>query len=119
MAPPSVLDPVCGMEVKDTEKAPSAAHDGHPYYFCCDGCRRGFEKEPEKYLNRPPSAPRTHVMHRAPAAVSGASASGAASGLYTCPMHPEVVQDGPGDCPICGMALEPLVATQAAPEESA
>jgi Cu+-exporting ATPase len=108
-----VLDPVCGMMVDPAAK-PSAEHDGKIYHFCCDGCRTKFVADPEKYLAAKPfvltpKAPAAHDhahhhhAHAAPAAVAG--------GKYTCPMHPEIVSDGPGDCPICGMALEPMVAS--------
>jgi Cu+-exporting ATPase len=64
-------------------------HDGQGYYFCCAGCRAKFEADPDKYLNPAP----------APEPIQGA--------IYTCPMHPEIRREGPGSCPICGMALEP------------
>jgi P-type Cu+ transporter len=88
------LDPVCGMTV-----APSAAkggsheHAGQRYFFCNVKCREKFAADPDKYLGRDGSAP-------AEPAIEGAT--------YTCPMHPEIVQAGPGSCPICGMALEPM-----------
>jgi Cu+-exporting ATPase len=86
----TALDPVCGMRVnRDTAKHHFAYH-GHDYYFCCQRCRERFEAAPEKYLQ--PKKPE-------PAAPPGT--------IYTCPMHPEVRQVGPGACPICGMALEP------------
>jgi Cu+-exporting ATPase len=84
------IDPVCGMTVnRDTAKHRFSYH-GHDYYFCGARCRERFEAEPEKYLQ--PKKPE-------PAAPAGT--------IYTCPMHPEVRQVGPGACPICGMALEP------------
>jgi len=83
------IDPVCGMTVDPASDKPRTDYKGKTYYFCCDGCRAKFAADPEKYLN--PRAP-------APA-VAGA--------IYTCPMHPEIRQQGPGSCPICGMALEP------------
>ena len=89
----SELDPVCGMTVK----LPSTHHYDHEsteYHFCCGGCRTKFAADPGHYLRGD---------HRqAPAPVSGTVS-------YTCPMDPEIVQDGPGDCPICGMALEPMM----------
>ena len=89
---PAVKDPVCGMNV-DLAKAPAFEHAGTTWYFCCNGCRDRFAADPAKYLAPPP----------APAATHG----GADTRLYTCPMHPEVRQNGPGTCPKCGMALEP------------
>jgi P-type Cu+ transporter len=94
-------DPVCGMNV-DPEKAKAkVAHGPKTYYFCSAGCAKRFEKEPEKYL----TAPGTAGMEDAPATTLPASAQNI---RYTCPMHPEIVQIGPGSCPICGMALEPM-----------
>ncbi|GLQ51329.1 heavy metal translocating P-type ATPase [Dyella flava] len=85
-------DPVCGMSVDPATTPHRAEHEGHTHYFCAAGCKQKFIAHPEFYLQE----------HRAPvAAVPGAT--------YTCPMHPEVQQDGPGDCPKCGMALEPMM----------
>src|SRR5208282_4117715 len=104
------IDPVCGMKVAGAQW--SSAFAGTTYYFCCDGCRDLFAADPAKYLNAP-SKPAHQVApyYASPQAASAASASatptGAASG-YTCPMHPEVVRDMPGPCPLCGMALEPI-----------
>ena len=90
----SAIDPVCGMTV-DLHKTPHrhAYHD-RTYYFCGNGCRTKFAADPEKYLDK--KAP-------APEAPPGT--------IYTCPMHPQIRQVGPGSCPICGMALEPLEPT--------
>ncbi len=88
------VDPVCGMSVDPTSEHRSV-HRGQEYFFCSAGCRTKFEKDPERYLGGP--APVT------PAVPAGT--------IYTCPMHPEVRQIGPGSCPICGMALEPEIAT--------
>lgn len=91
----AVKDPVCGMDV-DPAKTPHKAHyEGHEHFFCSAGCRAKFQKEPSRYT---PSAPRPM-----PAAPAGT--------IYTCPMHPQIRQVGPGSCPICGMALEPEVMT--------
>jgi Cu+-exporting ATPase len=84
------------MTVAPERAAGHFEYRGHTYYFCGKGCLERFRADPEKYL-RPPSKPAER------AAVPGAS--------YTCPMHPEIVRDGPGACPICGMALEPMVPT--------
>jgi Cu+-exporting ATPase len=89
-------DPVCGMTV-DPATSRSATHAGQTYHFCSEGCRTKFTAEPGKYLK--------------PAAVPAAKPIKAESVIYTCPMHPEVRQQGPGSCPICGMALEPLAPT--------
>jgi len=94
-AAPAAKDPVCGMTVDPATARHRTEHAGRTYYFCSAGCRAKFESDPAKYLNPAP----------APAA------SAPAGTIYTCPMHPEVRQVGPGSCPICGMALEPEVAT--------
>jgi Cu+-exporting ATPase len=87
-----VKDPVCGMTVDPAKTAHHADHAGHAYHFCSAGCRTKFIAEPGKYLQA--SAPL-----RAEAVAPGT--------IYTCPMHPQIRQPGPGSCPICGMALEP------------
>ncbi|MFL5219236.1 MAG: heavy metal translocating P-type ATPase [Microvirga sp.] len=94
-------DPVCGMSVDPHTAKHRAEHGGRPYYFCSAGCRTKFLADPARYLD--------------PAAA--AKAEPVAEGtVYTCPMHPEIRQVGPGSCPICGMALEPvLVSLEAAP----
>ncbi|WP_353087577.1 heavy metal translocating P-type ATPase [Stenotrophomonas sp.] len=89
----TVKDPVCGMEVDPATTAHHARHDGSDYHFCSDGCRRRFSADPQRYLD-----PSSHVAEPVPAGT-----------LYTCPMDPQIVQEGPGTCPICGMALEPMM----------
>jgi Cu+-exporting ATPase len=84
------IDPVCGMKVDPATAKHRFSYRGRDYFFCGGRCRERFEAEPEKFLAGRPAAP---------AAPAGA--------IYTCPMHPEVRQVGPGSCPICGMALEP------------
>jgi len=85
------IDPVCGMKVIPGAGTPSEDHQGYTYHFCSAGCQAKFATDPERYLNgkdvREPAPPDT---------------------LYTCPMHPEIIQEGPGSCLICGMALEPI-----------
>jgi len=85
-------DPVCGMTVDPRATTHRAEHHGHTYRFCSAGCREKFVAEPERYLGD----------SVAPTPVSEGT-------LYTCPMHPEVQQAGPGTCPKCGMALEPMM----------
>ena len=89
----SARDPVCGMTVDPQRTAHRQTVEGQTYYFCSAGCRTKFAADPDKYLK--PAPP--------PAAPEGA--------LYTCPMHPDVRQVGPGSCPMCGMALEPVLPT--------
>ncbi|HEX9818009.1 MAG TPA: heavy metal-binding domain-containing protein, partial [Methylomirabilota bacterium] len=87
-------DPVCGMDVVAGRAAGgSATYDGRTYWFCSPRCREQFVANPDRYA--------TAVRADAPP-------PGAAEQIYTCPMHPEVRRKGPGSCPICGMALEPL-----------
>ncbi len=86
------IDPVCGMKVDPATARFQDSHHGHTYYFCGAGCRTKFSADPDKYLNRATAVP-------SPPAPKGT--------IYTCPMHPEIRQIGPGSCPICGMALEP------------
>src|ERR1051325_747990 len=91
---PGVIDPVCGMTVDPNSAAGSYEYKGKTYYFCSTHCLHRFEKGPESFLNpKPQPAPTTKAQQ------------------YTCPMHPEIIRDGPGSCPICGMALEPLTAS--------
>lgn len=88
----TVIDPVCGMTVDPAKTPHHASHDGHDYHFCGARCRERFMAEPAKFLApREPEAPMP------------------AGTIYTCPMHPEVRQEGPGSCPKCGMALEPAM----------
>ena len=97
-------DPVCGMKVAP-DTGHRHVHEGVEYLFCSGGCLRKFAAEPEKYLDTAPADTTTDRSHSG----RGRPASSAAEGtLYTCPMHPEVRQQEPGSCPICGMALEPL-----------
>ncbi|MCG6947503.1 MAG: heavy metal translocating P-type ATPase [Acidobacteria bacterium] len=92
-------DPVCGMEVDPEARKPSVKHRGTTYHFCSESCKERFTQHPARYLGVDTKEQEAEV-HR-----HDAAASSARSG-YTCPMHPEVRQDGPGDCPDCGMALE-------------
>ena len=90
-----VLDPVCGMTIAPEDAVGHVDYKGETYFFCAESCLEQFREHPEKFLN--PSA--------APAAPVRTDVE------YTCPMHPEVRQWGPGSCPICGMALEPVTVT--------
>jgi len=87
-----VTDPVCGMTIDPTDAAGSHTYAGTTYFFCNPGCLERFRANPAAYLGAPSEPP-------APAAPAGT--------VWTCPMHPEIVRDDPGTCPICGMALEP------------
>ncbi len=103
-------DPVCGMMVRADRAAATVEHQGQKYYFCARQCAEKFQYDPERYL-KPPGPPNLVELGTRRAASSPTSAKS----LYTCPMHPEVVQDHPGACPKCGMALEPM--TVAADDE--
>jgi len=93
----TVIDPVCGMTVDPHQTKHRAQYGGRTYYFCSERCRNKFSAAPERYLG-------AGSNERAPTPVPEGT-------IYTCPMHPEIRQIGPGSCPICGMALEPLLAT--------
>jgi P-type Cu+ transporter len=92
----TVTDPVCGMAVHVTDRTPRSEYQGREYYFCSSRCRETFEAAPARYAT--PAEQRR--PEPAPAGVK-----------WTCPMHPEIIRDGPGACPICGMALEPMTPT--------
>ena len=98
--PATARDPVCGMVVDAATTPHHAGHDGRDYHFCSAGCAAKFRVEPRKYLQPGPASP-----------VDAPTGS-----IWTCPMDPEIRQDHPGACPICGMALEPeLVSADTAP----
>lgn len=132
-----VRDPVCGMAVDPAAGKPTAAYNGHTYHFCSASCREKFTKEPEAYLQATDpvcgmkvdrAGARHFLRHEGkgqyfcssscqakfeadPQKYSGAGSAPAAmpkGTQYTCPMHPEIIRDKPGSCPICGMALEPM-----------
>src|SRR3990167_6149423 len=91
--PTDLKDPVCGMTVT-AQSAHTLTHEGRPYYFCSAKCQGKFAANPRQYLAPEPPA-------QTPPAAAGT--------VYTCPMHPEIRQDHPGNCPKCGMTLEPLL----------
>src|SRR5580700_11239138 len=93
-------DPICGMDVDPTTAAESYIHDGQTYYFCSAHCLAEFRANPARYIQpHSPAPPQADT-----------------SAWYTCPMHPEIRQRGPGACPKCGMALEPEVVSIAEDE---
>src|SRR5437016_1966976 len=95
-------DPVCGMMVDPQNAAGFCDYPGQSYFFCSVGCLNKFRDDPTHFLD----------THRAtPIESQSTSSKKAKAGEYACPMHPEIVRDGPGSCPICGMTLEPRVAT--------
>jgi len=89
-------DPVCGMTVDPAKAGATVAHGGKTYYFCCKHCAARFRADHAQYT-QPATDPAKYATRPAPTA-----------GKYACPMHPEIVQDGPGSCPKCGMALVPV-----------
>ncbi len=91
-----VRDPVCGMTIDRGSAAAEVEYAGTRYFFCSTGCAAKFRADPGRYVKPPEPKP---------------PAPSPAGTLYTCPMHPEVIRDGPGACPICGMALEPRTVT--------
>lgn len=97
----TVVDPVCGMTIDPADAAGQAEHGGRTYYFCSPSCLQRFQADPARFTAPAAALTETRAANR---------------GEYTCPMHPEIVRDAPGNCPICGMALEPRTIT--APEES-
>ena len=125
------VDPVCGMTVDEARAAGTYLHDGVTYYFCNPRCRERFKNDPDAFLKRSTPAPHDgHHAHAADAAHAAhdgahttqtihltgpkpAAAPTSEAAEYTCPMHPEIVRDQPGACPICGMALEPRIVTTA------
>jgi heavy metal translocating P-type ATPase len=110
-------DPVCGMTVDPATAKHTSQQTGQTVYFCSAGCKTKFEADPSRYpLTKPdniaqPSQGCTHHDHGAHGHAAIDPADVPEGALWTCPMHPEVLQEGPGSCPFCGMALEPLVAT--------
>ncbi len=92
----TVKDPVCGMDV-DPADAEEVTFQGKDYFFCSSHCAAAFREKPDDYLDEVAKAKR--------------EAQAPKGAIYTCPMHPEIKQVGPGNCPICGMALEPVEAS--------
>ncbi len=124
----ALTDPVCGMTVK-ADTPHRAIHDGHEMLFCGTGCKTKFKAEPGRYLKHAAKTERSccsadgakaayaggqdagsqHHLHPHAPSQAPAPAFAPAGARWTCPMHAEIVRDGPGSCPICGMALEPMI----------
>jgi len=105
-------DPVCGMTVSEERAADRREHEGTAYYFCCKSCGEKFYADPGRYLKAEPQ----HAMVQITAAQPAEHQSSEIE--YTCPMHPQIRQKGPGACPICGMALEPVTFTGETEEDN-
>lgn len=111
-----VTDPVCGMTIAPADAAGSVNHQGTTYHFCSLHCETKFRKNPEQFMKEPVEFGDSegnnakhgccHQTHKHTNRHRDTSSASPAP-LYTCPMHPEIEQDHPGDCPICGMSLEP------------
>jgi Cu+-exporting ATPase len=107
-AAPKAIDPVCGMTVDPARaKGGSWEYQGRRYYFCNPRCNDKFRAEPERYLSAEVPGTASPRAVPPPAAARAAQPHGGLAAIHTCPMHPEVRQQGPGACPDCGMALEP------------
>jgi Cu+-exporting ATPase len=118
------IDPVCGMKIDPAKSPHRAEHGGKTYYFCSASCREKFVRDPEAWLRK--AAERAAQTASAPPAKAPPPPPSPPSpspqppqvAVYTCPMHPEIVRDRPGSCPICGMALEPRTVTGTSEEEN-
>jgi P-type Cu+ transporter len=118
VAPKQLLetDPVCGMAVDPEKAAATVEYRNRNYCFCSTRCAERFKNVPENFVGAlgatriapPHAAPRSHPKPAASASSPKTAIPATKPGRYTCPMHPEIVKDGPGSCPICGMALEPM-----------
>ncbi|MHB8381621.1 MAG: heavy metal translocating P-type ATPase [Candidatus Binataceae bacterium] len=104
------IDPVCGMEVDTATTDRAVMHHGDTYYFCNDKCVALFKANPQEFVVNAALSPEEKSAVRAAAAPVGTQ--------YTCPMHPEIIRDAPGACPICGMALEPMSPLAGGAEEN-
>jgi Cu+-exporting ATPase len=100
------IDPVCGMKVDPDAAAGTHEHGGMKYYFCGNHCLERFKTDPGKYLEEAAPECSSGICGASPMPLSAAQGA-----QYTCPMHPEIVQVGPGSCPLCGMALVPIAGT--------
>ncbi|EKN0887306.1 Ag(+)-translocating P-type ATPase SilP [Salmonella enterica] len=111
-----VRDPVCGMSILPEKAHSSIRFHDHQFYFCSASCESKFSAHPDHYLSGNASETSHHHDHHeaSPERVEPShrqSEKAMSDGVWTCPMHPEIRRSGPGSCPVCGMALEPLVAT--------
>jgi Cu+-exporting ATPase len=118
-APGTTVDPVCGMTVDPARAKWTATHDAIDYFFCSRSCRDRFVAQPVAYNRASRPAEQSHEGHVASLEQMGPTSKPSLAAVeYTCPMHPEIVRDGPGACPICGMDLEPRTASADAEDDS-
>jgi Cu+-exporting ATPase len=112
-----VVDPVCGMTIDPADAVGHVDYQGQTYFFCAESCLERFKADPVRYMT-PGFVNRDSGFeeHRTARIASPESRIPAGATKWTCPMHPEIVRDGPGACPICGMALEPMTVTAEEPE---
>ncbi|MDM5263368.1 heavy metal translocating P-type ATPase [Sulfurovum sp. XTW-4] len=103
-------DVVCGMDVSEDSKYKSAYHH-KTYYFCSEQCKSKFDASPETYLHTEDAKETKDTLHTESCPDGSCDISPSVT-QYTCPMHPEIIKDGPGNCPICGMSLEPVMAAE-------
>ena len=130
-APKEVVDPVCGMSIDPADAVGHVEYRGHTYFFCAESCLQRFHADPARYVRTEPGmqdsksavviargthSPEFEPAHPRSPIPDPRSPIATGSTKWTCPMHPEIVRDGPGSCPICGMALEPLTITAEEPE---
>src|SRR5262245_28571127 len=111
-------DPVCGMQLDPARASAKLERGGTTYFFCCDGCLNLFRADPAKYAAAPGSGPRMHEGHGGTSPPPARPSPARTPVQYTCPMHPQIVRDRPGACPLCGMALEPLTPTAEAEDDT-
>jgi len=113
------LDPVCGMTVDPAKAAGEFDYKGTRYYFCSKHCVHAFGTDPERYLSKKADGVHARPRHaqHVTMPVNIARKPKTPGSQYTCPMHPEIVQTGPGSCPKCGMALVPMVPVAGAEED--
>jgi Cu+-exporting ATPase len=109
----TAIDPVCGMTVDLNAGKPTFDYGGVTWHFCSRGCHDRFAADPERYVHGAHASGGSAAPRAEPPSPPARPAPASGVTLYTCPMHPEIVRDAPGSCPICGMALEPMVASAA------
>jgi P-type Cu+ transporter len=102
-------DPVCGMTVDPQSAAGQSEFGGATFYFCSGSCKERFDRAPGKFVESEPAVGSAACCEHPHEPVTPVVLTPSAGARYTCPMHPEIVRDGPGSCPICGMALEPMM----------